>query len=337
MKDVIERYVYDVTRRLKESQREEVKKELNANIADMLNGSERQEDIEKVLLTLGEPRNLANEYRDKPRYLISPKWMDEYLMVLKIVLIVVGAVALVFGLLNHLLNPISGNLFEVIGDVLGGTIDDMFSGLFQAFTVVTLIFVVIDHYDVKKGKNTWSLVKLPTLPKENEVKISRSGSIVGMIFTIIFGSVFIYLIANNSLYIGWYNNGIRWQATELVFNRNLIMPFIPLFILSLAIQVGSHLVKAIYGRLNVTVAVVHTLEKLVSIAVFILFVTTPNIVNPDFIQQIADYFTIEPSIITEPISSIALGFSVFLSLIVAIDIIQIWIRTLKGNKKQRTS
>lgn len=333
MKDVIDRYVYDVTRRLKESQREEVKKELYANIADMLNGSTKQEDIEKVLLTLGEPRNLANEYRDKPQYLISPKWMDEYLMVLKIVLVVVGSVALVFGLLDHLLNPESGNIYTIFAEVFGGTIADTLSSLFQAFTFVTLIFVAIDRYDVKKGNSKWSLDKLPSLPKENEIKISRSGSIVGMIFSIIFGTVFIYLILNNQLYIGWYVNGTRWQATELIFSRAVITSFIPMIIVSIVVQVGAHLVKAIYGKLNVVVAVAHTLEKVVSLAVFYLFVTTENMINPAFISQMAGYFSIDSAIITQRIGEAATGICAFLSLVIAINVIQIWVRTLKSHKK----
>ena len=89
---MIKRYVYDVTRRLPENQREEVGKELQANINDMLPNDPTEEDIKKVLVELGEPRILASSYRQKPRYLISPEWMDDYFQTLKIVMIVFGVI-----------------------------------------------------------------------------------------------------------------------------------------------------------------------------------------------------------------------------------------------------
>ena len=74
----IERYVYDVARRLPEKDREEVKKELRANIYDMLPENAGNEQVKKVLYELGSPASLAEKYRQKPRYLISPAYYDEY-------------------------------------------------------------------------------------------------------------------------------------------------------------------------------------------------------------------------------------------------------------------
>ncbi|MCK7487015.1 MAG: hypothetical protein MZU97_17045 [Bacillus subtilis] len=53
MNDWIKRYVHDVARRLPESQRDEVKKELEANIGDMLPEQPTEADIKAVLTTLG--------------------------------------------------------------------------------------------------------------------------------------------------------------------------------------------------------------------------------------------------------------------------------------------
>ena len=47
--NLIERYVYDVARRLPEKDREDVKKELRANIYDMLPENANDEAIKKVL------------------------------------------------------------------------------------------------------------------------------------------------------------------------------------------------------------------------------------------------------------------------------------------------
>src|SRR5690606_19558338 len=99
MKDLIERYIYDVKRRLREDQRAEIEKELRMNIEDMLADDYSDENIESVLLSLGSPAKLANNYKE-PRYLISPDIFDDYIRVLIIVLIVFASVSMIGGLIG---------------------------------------------------------------------------------------------------------------------------------------------------------------------------------------------------------------------------------------------
>src|SRR5690606_39943841 len=100
--EMIERYVYDVTRRLSQSQREDVEKELRGLIADMLDeriGDDEatESHIEEVLLELGDPRKLARQYGGKNKYIIGPLFFDPYMTVLKISLIsIVVAMGVVF-------------------------------------------------------------------------------------------------------------------------------------------------------------------------------------------------------------------------------------------------
>jgi hypothetical protein len=68
---MIERYLYDVTKRLPEDIREDVRIELRSNIEDMLSDDPNDEEIERVLLELGSPAKLAVKYHPNPRYLIS--------------------------------------------------------------------------------------------------------------------------------------------------------------------------------------------------------------------------------------------------------------------------
>ncbi|MGD9886564.1 MAG: hypothetical protein AB7T03_01220 [Bacilli bacterium] len=111
---------------------EEVKKELRANIDDMLPNNPTEQQVLEVLKTLGNPRILASNYLGKPKYLIASEWMDDYLHILKVVLIVFGCLSLVFGLMEHITHPEATELielvFEVIGHVLSDTIQSLFSG-----------------------------------------------------------------------------------------------------------------------------------------------------------------------------------------------------------------
>ena len=61
MSNMIERYVHDVARRLPEKDREDVKKELRANIYDMLPDGASDDAIKKVLYELGSPASLAEK------------------------------------------------------------------------------------------------------------------------------------------------------------------------------------------------------------------------------------------------------------------------------------
>src|SRR5690349_12729581 len=92
MKDLIERYVYAVTRNLPENQRDDVSKELNATIEDMVadrmkkSTKSRNKVIRDVLNELGRPEKLAENYTNSKNYLIGPEWFFQYKKVLFIVL-----------------------------------------------------------------------------------------------------------------------------------------------------------------------------------------------------------------------------------------------------------
>src|SRR5659263_187062 len=107
--ELIERYIYAVTRHLPEKQREDIAKELRGLIEDML--SQRAEahasdtDIEAVLIELGEPSALASKYSGKPRYLIGPEIFETYIMVLKIVLIAIAFGMLVALTVHYAIEP----------------------------------------------------------------------------------------------------------------------------------------------------------------------------------------------------------------------------------------
>ena len=72
MNDLIERYVYSVTKRLDDKKKKDIENELKANIYDMLGDDLSEENTIKVLKQLGKPSVLALEFKDKKAYVISP-------------------------------------------------------------------------------------------------------------------------------------------------------------------------------------------------------------------------------------------------------------------------
>ena len=99
MNDYIQRYIYDVTKRLDEKQREDISKELEANIYDMLGENQSDENIKQVLTELGSPAKMAMNYKE-PMYLISPELFDDYKHVLVIVVSVFVGIAFALGIID---------------------------------------------------------------------------------------------------------------------------------------------------------------------------------------------------------------------------------------------
>ncbi|MDF2520894.1 MAG: hypothetical protein K0R84_1522, partial [Clostridia bacterium] len=166
--DMINRYIYAVTKRLPEKQRDDIEKELRTLIDDMLekyDGEEAYETkVQKVLLDLGDPEILANNYRAAKRYLIGPQNFDNYMLILKIVM---GAVFLGISISSAITGILAAekNLIDIVASYIG----ILFSALLQAFAWVTIAFAIAEHNGVKVNdhvqmKDTWNPAQLPPVP-----------------------------------------------------------------------------------------------------------------------------------------------------------------------------
>jgi len=333
MKDLIERYVYDVVRRLKEDQREEVARELHSNIDEMLSDNPTEKEIVKVLKELGHPRILANSYRGEARYLIGPEWYEDFLMVLKIVAIVFAAVALVSGVITHALNPDSESLFGVILEVLFGTIGDMIQAVFTGFAIVTIIFILIDRYTKKEGSTIDFDIKcLPELPDDKSRNISKLGTIISLVFNTVFGFVFLYLIYNNNLLLVWIENG-EFNTSLPLFTNSVVMGFFVLLVLSFIANVSLDVFKLVKGQWTFGVTGYHTGVKILTSIISIIFINAEGLFNSAFIDQVANALEV-----TSDQSTNALGIGIIaLSVLVVIgaisEISASWRKTLKYRRK----
>ncbi|MCX5775281.1 MAG: hypothetical protein NTV44_02830 [Firmicutes bacterium] len=333
MNDLIERYIHDVTKRLPETSRAEVGKELRANIDDMLPPNPTNEDIKKVLITLGEPRVLASKYRGKQRYLISPEWMDEYLQVLKIVLIVVGSLGFFSALITHILYPSATTAIGIFAEVVSSVFSEVCSNLFSGFAVVTLVFVAIDYFKVNSKRGPWNPDNLPKLPKPTDTKISKVGSLIGLMMALILGSFFIFLLFENQRYVGWFEweGGVR--VIYPIFTDAVCQLFAPLFIVSFLLAIGDSIIKYYYGKWNLVTATSHTIYQILSVALVLTFFRQPNLMNPAFLLHAQSVFGVEAEFIQLGITQSINGFTVFLCIVVMIDLITTWVKTLRHSGK----
>lgn len=241
--ELIERYIYAVTKQLPENTKEDVAKELRANIEDMLPEHYEETDVIAVLQELGNPWKLAEEYQPKQRYLIGPAFYGKYLSVLKLVLSIVIPIIIGTTFLGWLFsNPhdsvmATSNYTLIIKDVITGAIE---AGL-QVVVWVTIIFIALERNlfgkdgseNLTSNKDSWSIKDLPTLSSDHK-KISRSSTVISMVGTVLATSILYFQPQLLAVYIS--NAGGELQVFPLL-NTERLQYFIPIILVSVLIQI----------------------------------------------------------------------------------------------------
>ena len=305
--ELIDRYIYQVVRRLPRDQRGEVSLELQELIDDMLEAGGSAED---VLSKLGDPAKFAEKYQDRSHCLIGPEYYDNYVWLLRIVLTCVTATVFVVSVIQGIRDGIVLADGETAGAAImaaGTGIANGFTGIFiaglSAFGGVTLAFAVMERrkirFEMKKEKNwtvsdlgdnftgkqkVWTPGNLSPIPHKKAM-ISRGDSIVGIVFIMIFG---VLLIFAPQFFGAVFPDG-EVVRTIPVFNLDQWDIILPLFILSLAIGLADevlHLVVGHYCRLVMISSIVT--GGLQMILLFLLLKAFP-LWNPGFATELELY------------------------------------------------
>src|SRR5687767_14447802 len=171
---LIDRYVVQVGKYLPAKTREDIEKELKSTLEDMLEDRAQKlarpadEAMELELLReYGAPDKVADTYHST-QYLIGPRMYPTFIMVLKIVFAVLGALAVVglvvaLGKVGFAGREFAQTLMQTVGGYIGAAI--------TAFGNVVLVFVLLDRFmpdsDIKglKTSEEWDPA---TLLKEQD-------------------------------------------------------------------------------------------------------------------------------------------------------------------------
>lgn len=326
MKKYVERYIYDVTRRLPKEIQKDVEEELNAHIYDMLDDNPSEEEISDVLHKLGSPRSIANNYKENKRYVISPLYYDDYIRVLKLVMIIALTISLVISSIEAIIHINEATVFETIFTIFGSIIDDLSSTFMTVFFFVTVIFWLIDYYKVNSNQDEWKIKDLPDLPDVKSSKISRTGSIVGLIFSTIFSVIFIVILLRYMDVIGWYENDILIART---FDKNITDQFIAFFIISAIIGFLVQLLKIYYKKWNIQLAAAYTAQTVLSVIIGLVFINQSGLITTDFLIKLANTMEVTVDYLKDGIKTGAIWISVIVGVLSTIDIIATWLKTLR--------
>lgn len=293
---LIDRYVYAVTEHLPVDTREDISRELRANIEDMLTDDATKEEVREVIEKLGNPKKLASEYSGAKRYLIGPELYDDFLSVLKLVVVivasVVGGIALLEGVISSTPDQgIMGNSIGIMVKVFTGAL----GGAIQGGLWVILVFAILERTGVNRvgfrsgkvslGKDKWSIDELPEITEITKGRISRGESLFSMIFTVIFTSV-VYFNVN---LIGYYTKSQgRIVLAAPLFSEDRLKLYMPLFLAIALFQFSVYTWKFIVRKWSIPLAVTNTICNIAVSVLMYVMISDVKLFNQGLVRKISD-------------------------------------------------
>lgn len=283
--DLINRYVYAVTKSLPMKQREDIEKELRVLIEDMIEQNQSSEPYESkvqiVLKDLGDPEELADSYRGSKRYLIGPNFYEKYLLILKIVF---GAVFLGITIAIFVSAIFSEN--QNIIDIFSDYASALFSALLQAFAWTTLGFAIAERNSMNlqkdnSHKSEWNPSQLPVIP-EKKAQIPLSEPIFGIIFTTIF---IVLLYSAPQLFAAYFQNNNGFVKIP-VFNLEVIQGYRMIFIGLFIISIFKEALKLYYRRWTLKLSIINSILTVLATVLVLAMFMNNNIWNADFSAEI---------------------------------------------------
>lgn len=317
--DLIERYIYAVTKRLPRAKREDVSMELRGLVEDML--AERcvgripeEKDVRIVLLELGSPEELYAKYdEDAKKCLIGQPYYSTYKFVLKIVLLAVTAGMTIANVILQIIEP------QVWGAATFGWLANLYNALMASFAVVTLLFAYFYHKGIKL-KEPFNFDDLPPVPRKQE-EISKWESIAGIVFCAIFVVLMVFTpevfcVVHNNRVISLFDLNVVRQTWFIVVS----------FAACGIIREGMQLLEGRYNKRVMTVALA---TNALSAVLCIWWLLGFNLINPVFLVNIQQIFAGENNIVFTMFRNFDNFFLGVMLFALALDSVDVSVKTLR--------
>lgn len=284
--NLIERYIYAVTRHMQENEAADISRELDELITSMLAeradkpGSE-DEKVREVLMELGNPEALSRKYTGKANdSLIGQHHYSLYRKVLKFVLLAV-ALGITIGILVSVISEgttpgLSGG--DRVLDAIVEWTSSLYSALLGGFAWVTIIFAILYHKGVKLDFDVDDLDDLPEVPEEN-ARIGRGELIGEVIIVTLFAVLFIALPYVNLPIIGIAAKPIPLFTPEVLINVRYLL------IASILTTILEMIFKFVDGRFSLRVVAAMILANLLSVVTVLTWFGNPEAMNPVFAER----------------------------------------------------
>lgn len=319
--DLIERYIYAVTRQLPKKQREDVAQELRGLIDDMLNErcgeiTPTEKDIRIVLTELGTPQELSAQYdEDAKKCLIGHPYYSTYKFVLKIVLFAAAVGITIANLMLQLVEP------QEWFSAIIGWLEMLYNTLLATFAIVTLLFAFFYRKGVQITE-PFNFDKLPPVPKRTK-ELSKRECIAGMVFIVIFVVVFLAVPQIMGFHID--RNGLRIP----MFSVSALRETWYIIILFAICGMIRESVKLLEGRYNKPVLIVAAVTNAISAILSIWWLTGFKLIHPEFLANVATLFKGEDAFVINLFSNFQLYFLIIMLFALILDSVEVAIKTLR--------
>lgn len=319
--DLIDRYIYAVTKRMSPKIREDVEKELYSLVEDML--AERcgdmvptEKDIRVVLTELGSPRELYEKYdSDSKKCLIGQPYYSMYIFVLRIVLLAGGLGMTLALALEQIMEP--QNWYAAIGNWLSA----VWTTLLAAFAFVTILFAVFYHKGIKLDVSQ-SLDNLPPVPRKNR-KISVWGPVVSIVATVLM--LVLILTVPQVFCLIQTKEGIITP----IFDAAVIRGSWYILVLWAACAVIQEVVRLMERRYSPAVMLATIGTNAVSALLAIWWTSLNGLIAPAMQEKVAEIFTGDASFLGEAMMHFHRFILVIILFALAIDTIDTVVKSLK--------
>ena len=326
--DLIDRYIYAVTKHMKSAMKKDVAAELETIIQDML--EERCEDVTpterdiKVVLTeLGTPNELASKYKGETQdCLIGQPYYSLYVYVLKIVTACISGGML----LAQIMAALTSHTIWYIA--IYRTIGGIFGGILTGFAFVTLLFAFFYKRGIKVEGLSNGIDNLPPVPQKTN-QISKADSIIGIIFSVIFTLVF--LVCPQIICIAFVKNGV--SVYEPLFNLEYIRQTWYLILAFGILGIAKESVKLIDGSYTQRVMIVTIITNLIDGLLTFIWLLNGRIMNSAFFDGVEQLFGENAEIIPKIFMHFNKLFLAIIIFALAINCIETVVKSVKYGRK----
>lgn len=317
--DLIERYIYAVTRRLPRKQQADVALELRGLVEDML--AERcgaitptEKDVRVVLTELGTPQELYGRYADDAGdCLIGQPYYSTYRFVLKTVLPAVAAGMLISGIILQILEPKSG--FDTVME----WISLLWNGLLSAFAIVTLLFAFFSRKGIRLTES-FRFEDLPPVPNRSQ-EIPRWENIAGIAFCMVFAVLFLFTPQIFCV--------IREGTVVSLFEIETVKQTWFIIVAFAACGIVRESVQLMEGRYNKKVLVTALVTDGISAALSAWWLLGFELINRSFLAGLQDIFQGEDNIVLAMFANFDRFFLGVMLFALVLDAVDVTVRTLR--------
>lgn len=317
--DLIERYIYAVTKGLNRRQQEDVAQELRTLIDDMLTErcGERtpgEKDIRVVLTELGTPRELHSQYTgDGDKCLIGQPYYSTYLFVMKIVLAAVAVGITVSNVILQLLEP------KPWYAMAGTWLAMLYNSFLASFAIVTLLFVFFSRKGIRLTE-PFNFDDLPPVPNRSK-EIPKWESIAGIGFCAVFAVLFLFTPEVFSV--------ILEGTVVSLFDIDVVKQTWFMVAAFAACGIFRETVNLMEGQYNRKVLTVSLATNVLSAVFSIWWLVGFDLLNPVFLANMKEIFAGESTFVYGIFGNFDLFFLGVMLLALVLDSVDVTVKTLR--------